>query len=146
MIFDQQTLTILARLLVAAILSGFIGVERQLKKEPAGFRTHMLVCLGSALFTVISIFGFPSDPARLAANIITGIGFLGAGAIFATGGHVKGLTTAASLWATAAIGVAAGMGMYTIAVISTLLILIILELWRIEYQAGLKEKQKEIKK
>src|SRR6266542_2054899 len=108
-------LDVAARLLVAALLGAAIGYEREVHDHPAGMRTHLLVALGSALFTVVSIFGFasgagqgPVDPSRVAAQIVTGIGFLGAGAIIKYGTSVRGLTTAASLWTTAGIGMAAG--------------------------------------
>jgi len=138
MIFEKEMFTILIRLSIAAVLSAIIGYERQLKQESAGLRTHMLVCVGSTLFTVVGMYGFGGDPARIAAGIVTGIGFLGAGTIMASGGHVKGLTTAASVWATAAIGLAVGVGYYFAALITTILVIVILELWRLEYKAGLK--------
>src|SRR5262245_178275 len=99
------------RLLVAAALGALVGLEREIRDPPAGMRTHLLVCLGSAGFTVLSIAAFPapgSDPARVAAQIVTGVGFLGAGAILKEGATIRGLTTAASLWAVAAVGMAAG--------------------------------------
>jgi len=117
------------RLLIAAVLGAAIGVERELHSHPAGTRTHLLVSLGSAAFTVLSIYGFtgitnagqvaPVDPSRIAAQIVTGIGFLGAGAILKYGGSVRGLTTAASLWVTAAIGMAAGAGELVVALVVT---------------------------
>ena len=121
------------RLLVAAVLGAVIGVERELHDHPAGIRTHLLVALGSALFTVLSIVGFPSpvgvatDPSRVAAQIVTGIGFLGAGAILKYGPTVRGLTTAASLWAAAGIGMAAGTGRPLLAVAAT--VIVIVSLW-----------------
>jgi putative Mg2+ transporter-C (MgtC) family protein len=116
------------RVLVAAILGGLIGLERELHEHPAGIRTHLLVALGCALFTVISIYGFdvgpgPRDPARLAAQIVTGIGFLGAGAILKYGTSIRGLTTAASLWATSAVGVTIGTGWYLLGLVGATLIL-----------------------
>jgi putative Mg2+ transporter-C (MgtC) family protein len=101
-----------ARLVVAALLGALVGWERERAQRPAGLRTYMLVAFGSALFTVLSLeaFGPQADPARLAANIVVGIGFLGAGTIFREGEVVRGLTTAAGLWAVAAIGMAAGGG------------------------------------
>src|SRR5512134_2901922 len=95
------------RILVAAVLGAAIGIERERHDHPAGMRTHLLVAVGSATFTVLSIEAFKApgaDPGRIAAQIVTGIGFLGAGAILKSGGSVKGLTTAASLWAVAAVG------------------------------------------
>ncbi|MBB6672454.1 MgtC/SapB family protein [Cohnella nanjingensis] len=119
------------RLLLALALGGLIGFERELGGHSAGFRTHILVCLGSAVIVLLSMYGFAAfatdpnvrlDPARLAAQVISGIGFLGAGTIMRTGPTVSGLTTAASLWVSAAIGLSAGAGFYYGAVISTILV------------------------
>jgi putative Mg2+ transporter-C (MgtC) family protein len=117
------------RLLVASVLGAAIGLERELHAHPAGMRTHLLVSLGSAAFTVLSIFFFQApggslatDPSRIAAQIVSGIGFLGAGAILKYGTSVRGLTTAASLWATAGVGMAAGAGAWFVAVVTTVLI------------------------
>jgi putative Mg2+ transporter-C (MgtC) family protein len=118
----------LARLAVATALGAVIGLERELDEKAAGLRTHMLVALGAALFTLVSAYGFSEfigkdhvsfDPSRIAAQIVTGIGFLGAGVIFRSGFTVRGLTTAASLWLVAAIGMAAGAGYWQGAVIAT---------------------------
>jgi putative Mg2+ transporter-C (MgtC) family protein len=117
------------RLTVGLVLGAIIGFERELHRQPAGFRTHSLVALGAALFTVVSAFGFTGDlvdPTRIAAQIVSGIGFIGAGTILQHRGHIRGLTTAASLWAVAAIGTAAGAGLYVVAIVGTLLILIVL--------------------
>ncbi len=119
------------RLTVGLVLGAVIGFERELHRQPAGFRTHSLVSLGAALFTVVSAFGFEgsaADPTRLAAQIVSGIGFIGAGTILQHRGHIRGLTTAASLWSVAAIGTAAGAGMYVVAVVGTVLILVVLSL------------------
>jgi putative Mg2+ transporter-C (MgtC) family protein len=124
----------LLRLVVAAGLGAAIGVEREVREREAGIRTHLLVSLGSCLFTIVSAYGFHeflvsgtnivrADPTRIAAQIVTGIGFLGAGAIIREGLSVRGLTTAASLWVVAAIGMAAGAGYYWPAVAGTLLTL-----------------------
>jgi len=113
---------ILLRLTVAAALGGAIGLERELRERQAGLRTHLVVCVGSALFTLVSAYAFTSprvDPTRIAAQIVSGIGFLGAGAIIRQGLSVRGLTTAATLWLVAAIGMAAGAGYYDAAVIAT---------------------------
>jgi putative Mg2+ transporter-C (MgtC) family protein len=111
---------LLGRLLLAAVLGGAIGAERELNDQAAGLRTHMLLTIGACLFTLISAYGFGqgigTDPSRLAAQIVTGIGFLGGGAIVRHGLTVKGLTTAASIWATASVGVAVGAGDYVLAV------------------------------
>jgi putative Mg2+ transporter-C (MgtC) family protein len=125
-----------ARLVIAAVLGLAIGFEREIHGHPAGLRTHMLVALGSALFTVLSIRGFlgepgaaPVDPTRIAAQIVSGIGFLGAGAILKDGIVIRGLTTAASLWATSAVGMAAGAAEYVIAAVAAAVIVV--SLWPI---------------
>ena len=109
---------LLGRLALAAALGGAIGAERELNDQAAGLRTHMLLTIGACLFTLVSAYGFggPTDPSRLAAQIVTGIGFLGGGAIVRHGLNVKGLTTAASIWATASVGVAIGAGRYLLGV------------------------------
>jgi len=118
------------RLLLAAVLGGVIGFQREKAGKPAGLRTHVLICLGSALFTVVSALGFTGnvDPARIAAGVVTGIGFIGAGVIFRgmRGDKVMGITTAASIWITAAIGIAAGAGLYIIASATALATLLVL--------------------
>jgi putative Mg2+ transporter-C (MgtC) family protein len=116
------------RLLLALALGAIVGFQRERAKKPAGLRTHVLICVGAALFTVVSIHGFSAeDTARVAAGVVAGIGFLGAGAIIRGGeGIVAGLTTAATIWAVAGIGLAAGAGMYLIAPVATALVLIIL--------------------
>jgi uncharacterized membrane protein YhiD involved in acid resistance len=142
--FDPATLNeqidIAARLVLSAILGAIIGLERELRAHPAGIRTHLLVSLGSALFTVVSIFGFldvaglganaQADPTRVAAQVVSGIGFLGAGAIIKYGTSIRGLTTAGSLWATAAIGMAAGAGMAGIAIVGWAVVLF--SLWPLD--------------
>ncbi len=109
-----SNLELVLRLILAAIIGGFIGIEREVSNRPAGLRTHILVTVGSALITLVSkdAFGGMGDPARIAAQIVTGIGFLGAGTIIKTGSSIKGLTTAASLWISAGIGIALGAGYY----------------------------------
>jgi putative Mg2+ transporter-C (MgtC) family protein len=125
------------RLALAAALGAAIGLERELREREAGLRTHLLVSLGSALFTIVSAYGFHAflasgqsvvraDPTRIAAQIVTGIGFLGAGAIIRQGLSIRGLTTAATLWVVAAVGLAAGAGYYSGAVITTALVLMAL--------------------
>ena len=118
------------RLLLAAILGGLIGLERQLRHKPAGLRTNMFICFGAAMFTVLSVklAGAPSDNTRIAAQIIPGIGFIGAGSILHSRGSVTGLTTAATLFVVASVGMAAGGGLYITAVFATVLILIALRL------------------
>ena len=129
--------TIILRLLVATILSGVIGIERETHDKSAGFRTHILVCIGSALFMVTSIliskeYGHLGDvdPSRIAAGVVTGVGFLGAGAVLRSGSAVHGLTTAASIWAVAAIGLAVGSGLYGAGVATTIIVLLVLFLSR----------------
>ena len=113
------------RLIVAALLSAVIGLERELRQQDAGLRTHMLVGLGAALFASVGI-AMGSDPTRIAAQVVSGIGFLGAGAIFRSGETIRGLTTAAGLWLVAAVGVSAGSGLIQLAVIATVVGLAIL--------------------
>jgi putative Mg2+ transporter-C (MgtC) family protein len=124
----------LLRVVVAATLGGLVGIERELREREAGFRTHLLVSVGSCLFTLVSAYGFReflvsggnvvrTDPTRIAAQIVTGVGFLGAGAIIRQGFSVRGLTTAATLWVVAAIGMASGAGYFSAAVITTALVL-----------------------
>jgi putative Mg2+ transporter-C (MgtC) family protein len=119
------------RLILGLGLGAIIGFERELHRQPAGFRTHSLVCLGAALFAIISGYGYSGasiDPTRITAQIVSGIGFIGAGTILQHRGQVRGLTTAASLWAVAAIGTASGSGLYTLAILGTILILVVLSL------------------
>lgn len=134
--FTDQ-LDISFRLLLAAILGAVIGFEREIHDHPAGMRTHLLVSLGSGIFTVLSIVAFsgpvapngsiPTDSSRVASQIVSGIGFLGAGAILKYGTSVRGLTTAASLWATAAVGMACGAGSWVIAAVGTAIV--VFSLW-----------------
>jgi putative Mg2+ transporter-C (MgtC) family protein len=128
--WDEVTI----RLVLAAVLGGAVGLERELREREAGLRTHLLVSVGAAVFTLVSAYGFSDfrygmgsgltlDPTRIAAQIVTGIGFLGAGAIIRQGLSVRGLTTAATLWVVAAIGLASGAGYYSVAVIGTGIVL-----------------------
>jgi putative Mg2+ transporter-C (MgtC) family protein len=122
-------LELAGRMTLGLVLGAIIGLERELHRQPAGFRTHSLVAVGAAIFTIISAYGFVGsavDPTRIAAQIVSGIGFIGAGTILQHRGNIRGLTTAASLWSVAAIGMAAGAGMVTIAVVGTILILVVL--------------------
>ena len=118
----------LVRLVVAVLLGSFIGYERERTGKPAGLRTHAMVALGAALFTAVSIYGFGPGVAtsRVAAMIVSGIGFLGAGAILHERGSVQGLTTAASLWVTAAVGMAVGVGMILMSLATAALIFLVL--------------------
>jgi putative Mg2+ transporter-C (MgtC) family protein len=121
-------LTIIARVAIAALLGGLLGLEREWRGHHAGFRTHILVSVGACLFTLVGVYGFlpppnvaqgvlQMDPARVPSQIIVGIGFLGGGAILKYGGAVRGLTTAANLWLAAALGMAVGVGFYFAAVV-----------------------------
>jgi putative Mg2+ transporter-C (MgtC) family protein len=114
------------RLLFAMFIGGLIGIERELHYKAAGFRTMMLICVGAALFTMFSIrIGGPSDPARIAAQIVTGVGFIGAGVILHEKGEVRGITTAASIWAAAALGIGIGAGYLVFAGIATAIMLFV---------------------
>lgn len=130
----MASLSAVARLLLALVLGGLIGLERELHGRPAGFRTHILVCMGSALTMIIGFqiragtAGAAVDPTRIAANVVSGIGFLGAGTILREGANVRGLTTAASLWVSAVIGLAAGAGDFVAAGATTALALLALVL------------------
>ena len=140
LLFDVPTLDwpeVLLRLVLAGVFGGVLGLERELREREAGLRTHLLVSLGSALFTIVSAYGFReflnsgesvvrADPTRIAAQIVTGIGFLGAGAIIRQGLSIRGLTTAATLWVVAAIGMAVGAGYYSAAAITTAVALVAL--------------------
>jgi putative Mg2+ transporter-C (MgtC) family protein len=127
-------LELISRLLLSAALGSVIGLERERLSWAAGLRTHMLVCVGSTLLMIVSAYGFTQvlgdhvvlDPSRVAAQVVSGIGFLGAGSILLRGEIVRGLTTAASLWSVAAIGLAVGGGLYTASIAATIIILIIL--------------------
>ncbi len=126
--FELEGLNLIFRLIIASTFGGIIGLERQIQGQSAGFRTQLLVCLGSCLFTILSFlvysnFGNMADPGRISAQIVVGIGFLGAGAIIRHGEFVRGLTTAASLWAVSAIGMAVGMGEYLLGAFATFLVL-----------------------
>jgi putative Mg2+ transporter-C (MgtC) family protein len=122
--------TVIPPLLLALLLGALVGLEREIGAQPAGLRTHMLVAVGAALFTVAG-YELGSDRTRIAAQVVTGIGFLGAGAIFKEGVNISGLTTAAALWVTAAIGVAAGLRLYWAAVVVTAVALAALWLFKV---------------
>lgn len=134
---NMITYEFVLRLFVAAMLGGAIGLEREYRAKEAGFRTHFLVALGSGLFMILSQFGFDDvlthyknvslDPSRIASQVVTGIGFIGAGTIIFQKHVVRGLTTAAGLWVTSAIGMTAGAGMYVLSIATTVLVLLCLE-------------------
>jgi putative Mg2+ transporter-C (MgtC) family protein len=139
---DLSTTEALLRLLIAAGLGGAIGLERELRDHEAGFRTHLLVSLGACVFTLVSAYAWSDwtfsqktgtvfDPTRIAAQIVTGIGFLGAGAILRNEADVRGLTTAASTWVVAAIGMAAGFRLYVVAVAAAVMVLASLVIVRV---------------
>jgi len=141
---DLSWAEVLLRLAVAGALGGAIGIEREVREREAGLRTHLLVSVGAALFTLVSAYawhdfsfstprGIVFDPTRIAAQIVTGIGFLGAGAIIRQGLSIRGLTTAASLWVVAAIGMASGAGYYSAAIVATLIVLV--SLWPLRIAA-----------
>ena len=122
--FSSLDVELMLRVVLAFVLGGVIGYERETIQRPAGLRTHMLVAAGAAAFTIASVYGFVGegttrDPARVAAQIVPGVGFLGAGTIWRTSSTVRGLTTAASIWLVAAVGLLAGSGMYLLAVFTT---------------------------
>ncbi|MFC2031800.1 MgtC/SapB family protein [Chloroflexota bacterium] len=122
-------LEMVLRILLATAQGDIIGYQRERAGKPAGLRTHILVCVGAALFTVVTIYGFgdPSAQVRVAAGIVAGIGFIGAGAIIRGGeGAVAGLTTATTIWAVAGIGLAVGVGLYLVSAVTTVIILIVL--------------------
>src|SRR5215218_8659104 len=136
---DHGQLAVVSRIAVALLIGGIIGLERTFHGRPAGFRTHALVCVASALLMLVTVYqsewmtavpldAIRTDPTRMAQGIMTGIGFLGAGVIFKEGLTVRGLTTAASIWVTAAIGILVGIGFYFAAVLGTLATLAVLAL------------------
>ncbi|MDN7242026.1 MgtC/SapB family protein [Planococcus sp. N028] len=135
----EDYIDIIIRLLLATVLSGLIGIERESKRQPAGLRTHVLVGTGSCLMMILSVTGFDSflqmdndairfDPGRIPSYVISGIGFLGAGTIIVQRGSVRGLTTAASIWVAAGIGLVVGIDMYFVAILTTAIVLITLHL------------------
>lgn len=135
----MSEMVIVFRLLLSAVLGAVVGIEREVHGRAAGLRTHILVCLGSALFMITSVlistqYGHLGgvDPSRIASGVVTGIGFLGAGAIIRFGTSIKGLTTAASIWAVAAVGLAVGAGLYIAAGVTAFLVLVVLFLSRLE--------------
>ncbi len=121
----------LLRLVVSFVLGSIVGIEREINKKPAGLRTHTVISLASALFTILSVSGTfgdgAVDPTRIASQVVVGVGFVGAGVIISTGGHVRGVTTAASLWIAAAVGMASGLGEYMLALVTTVLAIVALE-------------------
>lgn len=130
MTLEQEAIAVF-QLILASVFSGLIGMDRERRDKSAGFRTHMLAGIGSCLFTIASLYAFPdADRSRVAASVVSGIGFLGAGVIVKRGGTTHDLTTAASVWSTAAIGMAVGVGAYLMAAGGTAIIWIVLEIVR----------------
>ena len=135
-----SNLELILRILSSAIVGGIIGIERETHNRPAGFRTHILVTMGATLIMLISTQGFPGmeglyDPTRIAAQVVSGVGFLGAGTIIITGHEIKGLTTAASLWVCAGVGLAIGAGFYLAGLVTALIVFISLSvLSRLEHR------------
>jgi putative Mg2+ transporter-C (MgtC) family protein len=129
---------LIVRIFASVGLGGLIGFEREITHKPAGLRTHIFVCMGACLFTISSFYLLPKetigtlDPARIAAGIVAGISFIGAGSIIASKGDVRGITTAASMWVVAAIGLMVGLGNYVLSVIATVIVFLILRMGRIE--------------
>lgn len=147
----MSLVVIVLRILLSALLGGLVGLEREIHGGDAGLRTHILVCVGSTLFMITSIavaFNYSefggADPSRIAAGVVTGIGFLGAGAIIRYGTSIRGLTTAASIWAISAIGLAVGAGVYVAAVVSAVVVLAVLILSRLEERMELKRSGKKL--
>jgi putative Mg2+ transporter-C (MgtC) family protein len=132
------TFELLGGLLLSIALGAIVGIEREIAHRPAGLRTHMLVCLGACLFTIMST-SFGGQPAQVAGGIVAGIGFIGAGTIWGEKDKVKGITTAASLWATAAIGLTVGTGDYPLAIAVTILVFIILASDKLLKRIGLEK-------
>jgi putative Mg2+ transporter-C (MgtC) family protein len=145
-IFMNEQAELALRLLLSFVVGILLGLEREQRQKPAGLRTHALVCLGASLFTIAGITGFPQDqgatlvrnidPARVAAQIVTGVGFIGGGIIFKEHDHIRGITTAASIWLTAGIGMGLGAGLYLLSGVATLLGLIGLKLDKMLQKEG----------
>ncbi|MBI4010236.1 MAG: MgtC/SapB family protein [Candidatus Aenigmarchaeota archaeon] len=129
---EASIIEFILRLVISVILGAIVGFERQISNKPAGMRTHMIVSLGACLITLTAISAFKEDPARVASGIVTGIGFIGAGNIIASRGRVHGITTAATLWVVAGVGLAIGAGSYVLAIASSILVFLILQFKRVE--------------
>lgn len=136
-------LELIGRILLAFILGGAIGFEREREEKPAGLRTHILVAVGSCLFTILSLYAFPgADTARVASYVVAGIGFIGAGTIIQTKERIIGITTAASIWAVSSVGMAVGTGHYLIAAFTTFMIYLTLRLRKIERRIEAEKSEK----
>ena len=144
---DSMTTDFLFRIIISLLLGALVGFEREITRKPAGLRTHAFVSMGACLFTISSFYlagNANIDSSRIAAGIVTGIGFIGAGSIIATKGHIKGLTTAASLWVVSAIGLMVGLGELVLPTISSIIIFIMLRLGKVEREVenGIRKKSK----
>lgn len=142
-----MTTDFLFRIIISLLLGALVGFEREITRKPAGLRTHAFVSMGACLFTISSFYlagNANIDSSRIAAGIVTGIGFIGAGSIIATKGHIKGLTTAASLWVVSAIGLMVGLGELVLPTISSIIIFIMLRLGKVEREVenGIRKKSK----
>lgn len=142
-ITDPMTGEFLVRIFLSVALGALVGFEREVARKPAGIRTHVFVCMGACLFTLSSFYFIPeglvsgetsstADLTRIAAGIVTGIGFIGAGSIIATRSHVKGLTTAASLWVVSSIGLLVGLGGYLLSIVAAIISFVLLRLGKVE--------------
>ncbi len=147
----MSIMVIILRVLLSGIMGALVGLEREIHGCAAGLRTHILVCIGSTLFMATSVYisiGYGHlggvDPSRIAAGVVTGIGFLGAGAIIRYGSSIRGLTTAASIWAVAAIGLAIGAGMYAVSAVTTIIIMVVLFLSHLEEYFQLKKRSRKL--
>lgn len=138
--FEWLDLELIARLLISVVLGGIIGFEREITGKPAGLRTHIFVSMGACLFTISSFYLLPTgisgafDATRIAAGVVAGIGFIGGGSIIASRGDVRGVTTAASLWVTASLGLMIGLGSYLLPIIATIIAFLVLRLSKIEHK------------
>lgn len=139
----QMDFEVLGRLVIAFLLGGLIGWERELHGISAGIRTYGSIALGSCVFGILSLSILNSDPSRIAAQIVTGVGFLGGGVIFRKDNYVSGLTTAATLWATSAVGLAVSFGFYVVSLLTSILIFILLYLPRLEWWKNISSKFKQ---
>ena len=130
--FSWYDVELVGRLFLSVILGAVVGFEREISEKPAGLRTHIFVCMGACLFTVASFYLLPKglegsfDVTRIAAGVVAGVSFIGAGSIIASGKHVKGLTTASSLWVVASIGLMVGIGSYLLPVVATIIVFVVL--------------------
>jgi putative Mg2+ transporter-C (MgtC) family protein len=137
-LFDlQRLIEFSVKILLSLLLGGLVGLERERRNRPAGLRTFMLVSVGSCIYTLVSLYGFPgADPARIAAPVVSGVGFIGAGEIIRNGATLRGLTTAAGIWTVAAVGMAIGTGQYFVALFGTIAILLVLAALRRWFKRG----------